>query len=515
MAITKKFKAKGMHCTSCERLIGKTIRELEGVHNVTVDYPTETVEVTFDQDQVRVDDLLKLIDEKGYECSLIEPPDTTPTQPVKPADSDEYYYFNTKALGVIFGILGILAIAYFGFKFADAITLPEISQNMGYGLLFVVGLLTGFHCISMCGGFVVGYTTKHVQEGTKAHKSHLMYAIGKVTSYTVIGAVFGLLGSIIAFTPRIRGFAGIFAGLFLVVFGLNMLNVFPWLRKIRIKLPSSVKSFVGKESREHNKSPLIIGLLTGLMIACGPLQAIYILAAGTGSMIEGAKLLFVFALGTLPVMLGFGFLTSFISKNSTRKILKASGAIVIVLGLVMINRGLVLTGTGLDTGSLVGSVSASPVTDPSSNIAAIEDGYQIIRMDVTRYGWEPDKFVLKKDVPVKWIINGKEINGCNNAIQVPKYGLNFDIKPGEQVIEFTPTEEGVIRWSCWMGMIPGSFIVKDSIDVTDKAAVEKELAAAPDQPKGVCGGGAGGGSCGSPTCGSTTGAGGCGCGGAR
>ena len=163
----------------------------------------------------------------------------------------------------------------------------------------------------MCGGFVVSYTAKNAKEGIKPYKSHCMYGTGKIISYTIIGAGFGLLGSIIVFTPMMRCVAGILAGLFLIIFGLNMFNVFPWLRRIRIKMPSFLNRFVNKESKKHNR-PLIIGLLNGLMIACGPLQAIYIMAAGTGSMLEGAKLLFVFALGTLPVMLGFGFLTSFI-----------------------------------------------------------------------------------------------------------------------------------------------------------------------------------------------------------
>jgi sulfite exporter TauE/SafE/copper chaperone CopZ len=495
---TKKFKAKGMHCSSCEALIEKSLNNIEGVSNVKADYPTEIVEVSFDSDKTNIDEILKTVEEKGYECSLIE-------EAKEIEEDSDHYTINKKVAGIVFGVIGLLVIGYFVLKFADGFALPEISQNMGYGLLFVVGILTGFHCVSMCGGFVVSYTAKHAQEGTKAHKSHFMYGLGKTVSYTVIGATFGLIGSIITFTPLMRGVAGIIAGLFLVIFGLNMLNVIPALRKIRIKTPSFINKFVGKESQKHS-SPLIIGLLNGLMIACGPLQAIYIMAAGTGSMIEGAKLLFVFALGTLPVMLGFGFLTSLISSKATHKILKASGVIVILLGLIMVNRGLALTGTGFDTNSLIASVSASS-DEITGNVAAVEDGYQIIRMEVNRYGWEPDKFVLKKGVPVKWIINGKEINGCNNAIQVPKLGLNFDINYGEQIIEFTPIKEGVIPWSCWMGMIPGVFVVKDNIDLSDSAAVQKELAAVPEQKAGSCGG-----SCGSSSCGAARG-GSCGCGG--
>lgn len=488
------FTAEGTTCESCSEIIKRQALKVEGVKDIEFDYAAETGYVTFDQNKADIDAILYKIEEKGYTCYIL--------------DENPKNRF-TKPLGWIFGIIGILVAGYFLFNFVEGINLPQISQNMGYGLLFIVGLLTGIHCISMCGGFVVSYTAKHAQEGTKSHKSHLMYGLGKTISYTIIGAVFGLLGSIIAFTPTMRGIAGLLAGLFLILFGLKMLNIIPILRKIQFKTPKFIVKFVGKESQK-NSSPLGIGLLNGLMIACGPLQAIYIMAAGTGNMLEGAKLLFIFALGTLPIMLGFGYFASFVSNKVTHKILKASGAIVIVLGLVMMNNGLVLTGTGYDFKSMVDFVSgANSITADavaSDSLASIKQGFQEIRMEVNRYGWEPDKFVLKKGVPVKWIINGKEINGCNNAIQVPKYGLNFDIKRGEQIIEFTPTKEGIIRWSCWMGMIPGTFIVKDDIDLNNQDEIQKELDAVPEQQRGSCGG-----SCGNPTCGAASG-GGCGCG---
>ncbi|MBU4501919.1 MAG: sulfite exporter TauE/SafE family protein [Nanoarchaeota archaeon] len=406
-----------------------------------------------------------------------------------------------KILNWMIALMGIFVIGYFIFQFVENIQLPQLSMGINYGLLFIVGLITGFHCVSMCGGFIVSYTAKNANEGKKSYKSHLMYGLGKTLSYTIIGAAFGLLGSIIAFTPLIRGVAGILAGLFLIFFGLKLLNIFPILRRINFKTPKLLNRFIGEESQKHS-SPLIIGLLNGLMIACGPLQAIYIMAAGTGSVLEGAKLLFVFALGTLPVMLSFGYITTFISLKATHRILKASGAIVMVLGVIMLNNGLALTGTGYDFNSIVTSLrSENSITGNT-----LVDGYQEIRMDVTRYGWKPDKFILKKDIPVKWVINGKEITGCNNAIQVPKLGLNFDIKKGEQVIEFTPTKEGIIPWSCWMGMIPGTFVVKKYIDLTNKESLQKELGSVQVPKSGSCGG-----SCGSSTCGAASG-GSCGCG---
>lgn len=118
----------------------------------------------------------------------------------------------------------------------------------------------------------------------------------------------------------------------------------------------------------------------------------------------------------------------------------------------------------------------------------------LIILIVLASGWSPNKFVLKKGVPVRRVINGKELTGCNNAIQVPKLGLKFDVKKGEQMIEFTPDEEGVIPFSCWMGMLSGSFIVKEGIDLGDQGAVQKELNSVQIPTGGSCG--AGGGRCG-------------------
>jgi len=441
--VTTKFKAKGMTCKNCELVIKKQVKTMAGVKKIDIDYATEEGQVIYDPDKTNFDNIKKGIESKGYICE------------------DEPATKNLPTLGWILSVLGIIVVAYFALQYLEGIELPQISQNMSYGLLFIVGLLTGLHCVSMCGGFVVSYSTKGLKEGKKPHELHLSYGIGKTLSYTIIGAIFGLLGSIIAFTPMMRGIAGILAGLFLLLFGLKMLNIFPILRKIEFRTPEFISKFTYGQKKSHS-DPLMIGLLNGLMIACGPLQAIYIMAAGTGSMIEGAKLLFVFALGTLPVMLSFGYITSFIGSKATHKILRLSGAIVIILGLFMINNGLALTGAGFDIKTTIDNglqttIDSAPSSQQPVNV---KTDYQEIRMEVNRYGYVPSNFVLKKGVPVKWIINGKELTGCNKAIQVPSLGMEFDIKKGEQIIEFTPTEAGTIRWSCWMGMIRGSFIVE-------------------------------------------------------
>lgn len=357
---------------------------------------------------------------------------------------------------ITLALLGIGFILWLDSWFMDHAGMPELTGDVNYGLLILVGFLTSFHCVGMCGPLILGYAAKNAKAGHTSHAAHLLYGLGKTISYTLIGALFGAFGSIVAFTPYTQGAVGMAAGLFLMLFGLHMLEVFPTLSHFQFKTPAFVMRFVGKEYRKHS-NPFAIGLLNGLMIICGPLQAMYVLAAATGSWSQGAAVLLFFGIGTLPLLLGFGFLTSLLSGNLTPKLLKASGVIVMALGVIMLNRGLSVTGSGLDFNTLLARVSQefAPTVAESPSC----DTEQTIRMDVLKTRFSPNKFTLRKGIPVKWAIDVKELNECNKEIVVRQYGLTIKLQPGLQVIEFTPTEAGVVPWSCWMGMIPGTFII--------------------------------------------------------
>ncbi len=510
-----KLSTRGMHCPGCEKIIEKAALSLNGIKSVKSNLINEQTTIEFDESITNLDNIKKAIDNKGYQCETI---DTQKKEPQESYSDGEYYSIpkiNSKYLLIAGSILFLLGL-FWVIKYSFSFNFPGITPGMGLALIFVVGILTSFHCVGMCGGFVLSYTTKEAMNENQTKKSrfisHLKYGLGKTITYTLLGALFGLLGSFIAFTPGFKGVTALIAGLFLIAYGLNMLNMFPWLRKLQWRGPKFISN-INSEALGKNKGPFIIGLLNGLMIACGPLQAMLIYSAGTASIIQGAIAMFVFGLGALPLMLGFGSIATILGSKFTHRVLKVSAFVVIIMGIVMINRGLTLTGTGYDFNTLLTSVSAyssNSITGAAVGVdTQIEDGYQEIRMEVNRYGWSPDKFVLEKGVPVKWIIDGKEISGCNNAIQVPKLGLNFDIKPGLQTIEFTPKESGTIPWSCWMGMIQGVFIVKEDIDLSNTAEVQKELDNAPKQAGGSCGGDCGGSACGVAKGGS------CGCGGIR
>ena len=100
-----------------------------------------------------------------------------------------------------------------------------------------------------------------------------------------------------------------------------------------------------------------------------------------------------------------------------------------------------------------------------------------MNVDVAGYG--PNQFVLKKDIPVRWVIEGRHLTECNRILVVPEYGLTVHLKEGKQVIEFTPRKEGVIPWSCSMGILPGTFRVESSgSDESPMSALMKRTRAA-------------------------------------
>lgn len=433
MIVKKEVKASNMTCESCEKIIKKTISKLEGIKRIEIKYDTQEGVVEYDDEKTSFNEIISAVKNEGYGFK-----EKSENGTLQITIGEEQIKTATLLGGLLLVILGgyIIATRYF--------QLPELTNQASLTLIFTAGLFTGFHCIGMCGGFVVAYATR-----SNKKTSHFMYGAGKTLSYTIIGAIFGLIGSIIVFTPLMRGMAAIIAGAFLILYGINNLNLIPQLRKLRFQGPMFLTQLT---TRVKTKNPFVIGLLNGLMIACGPLQAMYVFAAGTGSPTQGALSLLAFGLGTLPPMLGFGMFTSFISKNTAKTIVKASGVIVIALGFIMLNTGLALTGVSIDLKTTASS--ANQLTG-----LTINNGYQEIYMNVTRNGWEPATFTIKKGVPVKWIVNGKEITSCNRAIQVPKLGLYFDVKKGEQVIEFTPKETGNIPFTCWMGMIRGNFKV--------------------------------------------------------
>lgn len=339
--VTEKIIVTGMVCGGCETSIEEGVGQLAGVESVKADYPSNTVIVSFDERQISLARIYEQCAEQGY-----------PVGEVPTTESKKHLFFKVLLSCVAFAsLIFLIILARQSGHVGHQIGLPDLNSYVSDGMIFVVGLVTGLHCIGMCGSFVIGYTLTDAEQGRSSYLSHLLYGLGKTVSYALFGALFGFLGSLFTITPFIGGMSAIVAGLFLVIFGLNMLNLFSALKRIRIKQPAAMAKFA-IEHRKQSRSPFFIGFFSGFLLGCGPLQTMYVMAAGNGDALQGAKILALFGLGTLPALLSFGLIARLLSSKMTRFFIHASGIILIVMGLMMLNKGLMRTQSGFDFQSI-------------------------------------------------------------------------------------------------------------------------------------------------------------------
>lgn len=448
----EKFKVYDMTCTSCEKRIENSVKKINGVKNVKADYTKETLEIEYDNKLCSIEEIKKLIRKIGYSTE------------------------SSSNLGFIGVLLIIFVIFTLGLR-TSGFDMESKLNNASYAFLFVVGIFTSIHCVGMCGGIMLSQSLSFSKESKSKLESitpSLLYNLGRVLSYSILGGLIGGIGSVFSLSINAKAFIQIFAGLFMIVMGLNI-SGFKFFRKFSIKIPN----FLSKYKRKYN-SPFLVGFLNGFM-PCGPLQTMQLFALGTGSALKGSLSMFIFALGTIPLMLTFGAISGFLSKGYTKKLLKFSGVLIIVLGLIMSNRGLSLSGININPLSYVMASSFNSNSSTDSSKAILQDDVQIINMTANNNGYSPNVFYVQKGVPVKWVINGESLNYCNNSIVVNSLNIQQKLKSGDNIIEFTPTDKD-LNFSCWMGMIRGVIKVVDDLDSTDTSKYDPSLPSASNGP---------------------------------
>ncbi|NTV90849.1 MAG: heavy metal transporter [Clostridiales bacterium] len=513
------YKLGGMACTGCEAVIEEALLKLEGVSAARAVFGTSSVEIEYDPEWTTFEKLQAAAKAAGYTITAPEAfidgaaqfsnssrksgSTGNPASKYKSASGNSDNSGNTLSplqfAGIVIIIIaaGLIIGNTVGFSF-----IPEVTSSMGYGVLFVVGLLTSLHCIAMCGGINIsvcvnagkksgsgdaggngstsGIKGESVDGKVKLVPS-LLYNLGRVTSYTAIGGVIGAIGSVLSFSGWARGIIAILSGIFMIIMGISMLGIFPWINKITPRLPRFLRQKAG--SAGHGKGPFAVGLVNGLM-PCGPLQAMQVYALGTGSFMAGAMSMFFFSLGTLPLMFGLGAIITMLGSRFTKNMIKASAVLVAILGIIMLGRGLALSGvampgaassseaataSGATASGSAASVSGS--AEAASGTAAVASGtavstdssgnkVQNITTTLTSEGY-PD-ITVQKGIPVVWNLKADAgvLTGCNRTLVIPAYNLEVKLKAGDNIIEFTPSESGIIPYSCWMGMITADITVK-------------------------------------------------------
>ncbi len=491
----------GMTCVNCRNKIEKTLNQTDGIINASVSYDNAAAEISYDEGKISLKEITGVIERLGYEAI-----------PGKKAPGPD--------IRRIVCTLVIIVSLYIILQSMEILNLLVPSQladtKMGYGMLFVIGLITSVHCIAMCGGINLSQCIPQPKNGEAEDTGGmavfypaLFYNVGRVLSYTAAGFILGMAGFLFGGGEEVglsvfpQGILKIIAGLFMAVMGINMLGLFPRLRKFTIRMPGFLARKLCGQRAKTNR-PLLAGVLNGFM-PCGPLQSMWIVALASGSPFAGALSMLLFSLGTVPLMLGLGSLVSALGRKFTDKVMAVGAVLVVVLGLAMLSQGGSLSGwlppdlllilvialsvagvlmsLPIEKKAVRNAVKAASLTvvigayalwsyhgvllqkdSAADNNLKIVDGVQVVNSTL-QSGRYPG-ITVHAGIPVKWVIDAPEgsINGCNNRIVIRDYGIEHTFHTGENIIEFTPARTGTIRYSCWMGMIRGNIFVTDGTE---------------------------------------------------
>lgn len=292
---TYTVKVDGMICPQCEDEIAHKLLHIRGIISCDASYRRSQVTTEYDSGLIDADEIVKALSDIGY-----------------PAGNGR-----SGRLSDLIALAAVVGLYFIIPYITGLVKVPSVENGAGVGALFMVGVLTGVHCIGMCGGIML------------AQGNTLLYNVGRILSYTCMGAAFGTLGRIVSYDIQTKSMLFTICGLLVVLVGLKMWGV-PFLRKISPELTKPCR-FKGRS--------FVVGLLTGLL-PCGALSSMWMLAAASGSWINGAVSMLAFGLGTCVFMVIFGVFGVFIPKKYNKYILKGSTVLIVALGLILMAKGI-------------------------------------------------------------------------------------------------------------------------------------------------------------------------------
>jgi len=321
-----------MHCKACVALIEGELREVPEVSRVKASLNDFSVEVAGEFGDKTAEhvarDLSEVLKPHGYSLML-----------EKQKHAVRWSDFTT-AIPIAAAFVGLFILLQ-KLGIVNLIT----SGSVGYGTAFLIGLVASVStCMAVVGGLVLSLSANFAKSGDKVRPQVFFHA-SRLVAFFVLGGVIGVLGSAFQLGATGTFVLGILVAVILLTLGINLLDVFPWMKKIQPTLPSFITRHVhGLKNINHTLTPALVGVAT-FFLPCGFTQSMQIYTLTTGSFWTGAMTMFVFALGTLPVLalLSFGPL-GIHSKAKSGVFFKTAGLIVIFFGLFNLLNSLVAFG---------------------------------------------------------------------------------------------------------------------------------------------------------------------------
>jgi sulfite exporter TauE/SafE/copper chaperone CopZ len=315
------FHVSGMHCNACILMTESELEEVEYITKATSSLAHHSVEVTGDfgektPDQI-AQELSEVLQSHGYSLSVEK------QEKIK----------NWSDFKIAVPITLAFVILFFFLQKIGLVNLVGVGK-VTYGTAFVVGIVASLStCMAVVGGLVLSMSATFAKEGERI-KPQLLFHGGRLVSFFVLGGVIGAIGSAFTLSTSLTFILDSIIGIVMLILGVNLLDVFPWAKKLQPSMPRFMsKHALGVSKFNHTLTPLLVGIAT-FFLPCGFTQSMQLYALTTGSFLKGGLIMLSFALGTLPVLSLISFSSFSIQKSSKAGIFfKTAGLIVILFAL--------------------------------------------------------------------------------------------------------------------------------------------------------------------------------------
>ena len=324
------FHVHGMTCEACVLLLELELKHHQKVTSAQGSLKTQSVVVSGDFGDLTSEAVAVELTRMLSKYSL------STTKPAVSISWQEFAYAIPIALG--------FALLFIALQKLGIVNLVQTS-NVTYGTAFVIGIIASLStCMAVVGGIVLSLSATFARGGDTV-KPQMLFHVGRVVSFFVLGGVIGMVGAVFQFGIIGSVVLGLFMGLVMLVLGINLLDVFRWSKRLQPSMPKFLSRRVMFVTMfNHTATPALVGAVT-FFLPCGFTQSMQIYALSTGSFLRGALTMFAFSLGTFPVLALVSFSSFRITSRSWSGIFfKSAGIIVMIFAVFTILNTLAAAG---------------------------------------------------------------------------------------------------------------------------------------------------------------------------
>ena len=440
---------KGMHCHSCEMIIESTVKKIPHVQSVTANQSKWMVEIIYTDKEPDLQEIQKNIEKLWYH---IGEKDATPRFS---RDLSEYLMF--------FTILVIIFILYMIIK-NSGISFDTIINNNEPSLpiVLLIGLTAWISsCMALVGWLILWISAKRNENNEnqtpgKRIIPQLYFNIWRILWFTLLGGLLGTFGSFIKLSATSMSVLTILVGIVMILLGINLTHISPRMSKRSIGLPKIFSKWIDNKKGTLRTSALITGVLT-FFLPCGFTFAMQVYAISTGNFLQGALVMGIFALWTLPGLLSIWAVASFVKGNFAKYFYRFVGVLVLLLWIYNISNAYNIVKM-----QFWNSWTATPITNTQTGAITTNNTEEVIHMTYSANGLEPGTLTLQSGKKYKIIIDSQiDVGWCMSTILLP--GLDnttqFVRKGNTITFEFTANKTGEFGFVCAMGLSHNAKVV--------------------------------------------------------